>query len=268
MLGKLLKYEIPAVGRRLAPMYIAWLAASVLLGLTAGRFDGSNGFMIIPALIYFGVTIAVFVMAVVLIIQRYYNSLFGDEGYFNHVLPVTAAEHIMSKTLTALVWTVLTMLAALVSGLIIALLIGGAGAVWGDEPLSWPAFWSEYSSDFRIVKSLLLILEFLTAMIFSIVKSILAVYAAITIGHIAKNHVVLASIGAYIGLMVFESTLGNIFISLGFVTGQNATFSSLFSSEYTAMQAMLGIAIVASLALSAVYFFICQFFMENKLDLA
>ena len=65
MLGKLLKYEIPAVGRQLAPMYLAWLAASILLGITIGRFDNSSFFIVIPVLVYFGVTVAVFVMAVV-----------------------------------------------------------------------------------------------------------------------------------------------------------------------------------------------------------
>ena len=78
MLGKLLKYEIPAVGRKLAPMYLAWLAASVLLGITTGRIESPSGLIIIPVLVYFSVTIAVFVMAIVLIIQRYYNSLFGE----------------------------------------------------------------------------------------------------------------------------------------------------------------------------------------------
>ena len=34
MLGKLLKYEIPAMGRKLLPLYVAWAATALFLGLT------------------------------------------------------------------------------------------------------------------------------------------------------------------------------------------------------------------------------------------
>ena len=264
MLGKLLKYEIPAVGRQLAPMYLAWLAASILLGITIGRFDNSSFFIVIPVLVYFGVTVAVFVMAVVLIIQRYYNSLFGDEAYFNQVLPVSAGAHILSKTLTALVWTVLTSLAAIIS-----ILAGSMAGVWAGEPISvnWADIWNAFSTDFKFAQAILSMIEFLVACIFSGVKSILAVYAAITIGQIFRKHVVLASIGAYIGLLVFESTVGNIFITILGLSGQQAELES-FVSGATGMQIMFGVAILASLALSTVYFFICRYFMENKLNLA
>ena len=267
MLMKLLKYEIPAVGRRLGPMYIAWLAASVLFGLTAGRFDDSGFFILIPGVVYFAVTVAVFVMAIVLIIQRYYNSLFGDEAYFNQALPVTASEHIMNKILTALVWIVLTMLAALLSGLIIVLLMGGENFVLAGEPIQIPELWGNMSG-IDSLKSFLMIFEFLVLAVFSMLKSILAIYAAISIGHIARNHVVLASIGAYIGLMVFESSLGNLFISLGFLTSRNTDINLMISSsDFTAFQAVLGVSFLISLILIAVYFFICRFFIEKKLNL-
>ncbi len=269
MLGKLLKYEIPAVGRKLAPMYLAWLAASVLLGITTGRLESPSGFIIIPTLVYFSVTIAVFVMAIVLIIQRYYNSLFGEEAYFYQALPVSAGEHILSKALTALVWAALTALAAVFSGMIVILLMSGTQAFWNGEPVefSWADFWNAYSSDFRLAQSIILIIEFLIACVFSFVKSVLAVYAAISIGHIARNHVVLASIGAYIGLLVFESSAANILMSLGILSQKQIDLSS-FSQGFAGMQILMGIALLSSLALSTVYFFICKYFMENKLNLA
>lgn len=268
MLGKLLKYEIPAVGRKLAPMYLAWLAASVLLGLTMGRFDGSFAFMIIPPLVYFGVTVAVFVMAIILIIQRYYNSLLGDEAYFNQVLPVTAGEHIASKTLSAFIWMALTMLAALLSGIIILLLTGGTGAFWNGQPLDFSELWNAISNYPNSGKVILLIAEFLALAVLSFLKSVLAVYAAITIGHLVRNHVVLASIGAYIGLMIFESSVGNIFISLGLTTGENTDLNTLFSSNFAATQMLVGVSFLISVALIAIYFFICKYIMENKLNLA
>lgn len=268
MLGKLLKYEIPAVGRKLGPMYIAWLAASVLLGLTAGRIDGSSFLAVIPALVYFAVTVAVFVMAIVMIIERYYNSMFGNEAYFNQALPVTAGEHILSKGLTALVWTVLTMLAALLSGLIILLLAGGAEMLWDEETINLSNLWSTYSHDLMSPRVILIIIEFLIVSAFSMLKSIMAIYTAISIGHLMRDHVVIASIIAYIGVMIFESTIGNVIMSLGFITTQQIDLNTAFISNFATFQAMMGIAFVVTILLITVYFFICKFFMEKKLNLA
>ena len=126
MLGKLLKYEIPALGRKLVPLYIAWAAAAVFLGLMIGPLQDKSEFMIvISVLLYTGVATAIFVMAIVLIIQRYKNSLLGEEAYFNMVLPVSTSQHIANKLISALIWIFLTGVAALVTALIIGL-FGGA----------------------------------------------------------------------------------------------------------------------------------------------
>jgi|GEM_PF-4067849 len=198
MLGKLLKYEIPSVGRKLGPLYVAWLAVSILFGLTAGRLTNSNLVTLISALVYFGVTVAVFVMAIVLIIQRYNNSLLGDEAYFNLTLPVKPGTHILSKTITSLVWTVLTMLTALLSAVLIIVSAGGLNAFWNGEPIDWAVWWNEIGKQFFTPDAILLIIELLVASVLSIVKSILAVYAAITIGHLVPKYVIPASIVAYI----------------------------------------------------------------------
>ena len=92
MLGKLLKYEIPAMGRKLLPLYAAWAATALFLGLTTQSSDSKTEFMVvISALLYTAVATAIFVMTIILIVQRYSNSLLGDEAYFNHVLPVSVS---------------------------------------------------------------------------------------------------------------------------------------------------------------------------------
>ena len=86
MLGKLLKYEIPAMGRRLLPLYVAWAATALLLGLTTQSAESKTEYMVvISALLYTAVATAIFVMTIVLIVQRYNNSLLGDEIGRAHV---------------------------------------------------------------------------------------------------------------------------------------------------------------------------------------
>ncbi len=102
MLGKLLKYEIPAMGRKLLPLYAAWAATALLLGLTTQSAESKNEFMVvISALLYTAIATTILVMTIILIVQRFSNSLLGDEAYFNHVLPVSVAEHIGNKAISA-----------------------------------------------------------------------------------------------------------------------------------------------------------------------
>ncbi len=268
MLGKLLKYEIPAMGRKLAPMYIAWAAASLLLGFTIarlGEFPSDFG-GVIPILVYAGVTIAVFVMMIVLIIQRYSSSLLGDEAYFNLTLPVTASSHIASKAISALVWTVLTTLAAFLSGSLIMLASGAFGELINVN-LSDLTFIDLYPG-FDLGRFFLLLFEFIVLSVFSTVKSILAVYAALSIGHLVKKYTVLASIAAYIGLLTAESMVGNIFISIGVITDTHIDNFTLFGSSFAMTQLVLITGFIVTLVLSAVYFLICRYLLEKHLNLA
>ena len=129
MLGKLLKYEIPAMGRKLFPLYAAWAATALLLGLTTQSAESKSEFMVvISALLYTAIATAIFVMTIILIVQRYNNSLLGDEAYFNHVLPVSVSAHIGNKAISAMIWIFVTILVAILTGLLIgigALIVSG-----------------------------------------------------------------------------------------------------------------------------------------------
>ena len=254
MLGKLLKYEIPAMGRKLIPLYAAWAVTALFLGLTTQSAESKTEFMVvISALLYTAVATAIFVMTIILIVQRYSNSLLGDEAYFNHVLPVSVSAHIGNKAISATLWIFITVLVAVLTAILIAIgaIIVGAGDInlremlhdlWNLE-IVWPK---------HIV---LYIIEALIMVIASVVKTIMQIYAAITIGHQAQNHTTMASIGAYIAILAFESIFARVFMPmLRFVDGKD--FSLIFIVGF-----------MMALVLSVIYFFICKYLMEKKLNL-
>ena len=259
MLGKLLKYEIPAMGRKLVPLYAAWAATALFLGLTTQASSSKTEFMVvISALLYTAVATAIFVMTIILIVQRYSNSLLGDEAYFNHVLPVSVSAHIGNKAISATLWIFITVLVALLTGILIVI---GAIIVEGNvnivemfrDMLAIDIDWPEHLG--------LYIVEVLIMLIAGVVKTIMQIYAAITIGHQAQNRTTLASIGAYILIMVFESTVGRILLPL---------FDKLITFDADSFQNFSRIAIIAIIAaavFSVIYFFICKYLMEKRLNL-
>ena len=266
MLGKLLKYEIPAMGRRLLPLYGAWAATALFLGIATQSSASKSDFMaVMSILLYVAIAVSILVMSVVLIVQRYSRSLLGDEAYFNLTLPVSTAAHIGNKLISATLWIAVTAVAALLTGFLILVGIGLTTRFEGFDLgyINIPkGFWLNF-------------IVFVILAIASVVKSVMQIYAAVTIGHQAQNHTTLASIGAYIGVLIFEGTAARV------ITGIFPVFRmTLGSQSSAAMQQLYGMegfldltqifipALMATAAFSAIYFFICMYLMEKKLDLA
>ncbi|MBQ6501700.1 MAG: hypothetical protein IJI87_10050 [Mogibacterium sp.] len=258
MLGKLLKYEIPAMGRKLLPLYAAWAATALLLGLTTQAAESKNEFMVvISALLYTAIATTIFVMTIIMIVQRYSNSLLGDEAYFNHVLPVSVAEHIGNKAISATLWIFVTILVAIFTGLLIgigALIVSGEfislrELIKGFYEIELPKHFGLY------------VIEMLILTITGTVKTIMQIYAAITIGHQVQNRTTLASIGAYILILIFESSVGRamlpLFINLEYSEDGFINFNRVFIPGF-----------IMAVIFSVIYFFICKYLMEKRLNLA
>ena len=258
MLGKLLKYEIPAMGRKLLPLYAAWAATALLLGLTTQSAESKNEFMVvISALLYTAIATTILVMTIILIVQRFSNSLLGDEAYFNHVLPVSVAEHIGNKAISATLWIFVTIMVAMLTGILIgigALIVSGEfislrELIRGFYEIELPKHFGLY------------VIEVLLLGITGIVKTIMQIYAAITIGHQVPNRTTLASIGAYILIMIFESSVGRImlplFINLEYSADGFVNFNRVFIPGF-----------IMAVIFSVIYFFICKYLMEKRLNLA
>lgn len=90
MLGKLMKYDLKSMFKVFVPLWLALLAVSVVNRFTI-QFD-SNAIIgglptVIFMILYVGLIIAVMVVAVALIIMRFYHGLLKDEGYLMFTLP-------------------------------------------------------------------------------------------------------------------------------------------------------------------------------------
>ena len=107
----------------------------------------------------------------------------------------------------------------------------------------------------------LYVIEVLILTVTGIVKTIMQIYAAITIGHQVQNRTTLASIGAYILIMIFESSVGRallpLFINLEYAPDGFVNFNRVFVPGF-----------ILAVIFSAIYFFICKYLMENRLNLA
>ena len=81
MLGKLIKYDLKALAKILAPLWGVLLVMGLIFGISIrSNLDGIGNTMIVFSLVVIvAVIVAIFVMNVIIVIQRFWNGLLQEE---------------------------------------------------------------------------------------------------------------------------------------------------------------------------------------------
>ena len=202
MLGKLLKHEFRATGRIMLPLMGALLALALMANLSIRGMTSSLSdipalrILFILILIFFGMGIvAVGVMALVVMVSRFYRNLLKSEGYLMFTLPVSVHELIWSKLIVSLVWFFAT-------ALFIFLILALTGLNLSGTNLEM--IFSEFPSWSEVVRELdeLGIRGALTQlmawsaviMLLGAIVSCLHFYGAMALGHMFTKNKVLLSV--------------------------------------------------------------------------
>ncbi|MBQ3481250.1 MAG: hypothetical protein IJH48_02785 [Oscillospiraceae bacterium] len=280
MLGKLMKYDLRSCLRKFGPLWIAAVALSVLIGLSFRYVvdieGGSSGLVtfllgVLPSMILFGLFIAMAVLALIFVCERFYKGLLGDEGYLMHTLPASAGAHIASKGLTALILEIVSGLVALLSGVLLVTVYRPAGFAEG-----WVEFWRmlaqlELPSVFPWV-----LVEGVVLFLVSAAAQTLKIYAAIALGHLAKKHRALWALLAYVGIGIVLNILFGVGVSSGLVErllgfgsswGMFTANGELTVSGLGMAAGAMGSAILTEILIGAAFFFLTRYILKKHLNL-
>ena len=119
MLTKLLKHEFRATARIMGPLYLVLLAVALGFNFSARLMDSGNFVLnMLAALVVMAYVVAitaVFIVAFILMLQRFYKNLLGDEGYLMFTLPASVSQHITAKLVVAVLLDVLSVAAAILA---------------------------------------------------------------------------------------------------------------------------------------------------------
>lgn len=252
MLLKLLKYDFRAMWKHFSLIWGAALALSLVNRFTRFRphskdFDLNTDWLI---MIFVGVVVAMFVISIGFVINRFSKGLLGSEGYLMHTLPVRSWQLVLSKLICGAVTWVISGVAA-----ILALLIQG-GLDWSF--LVNFLFWKDVVEVIsKHPDNLLLILEFCLFLASVIVQFIAAIYLSVSIGHLFVRHRRLAGIAAFIGIYTL---LTQVWMLLEDLIWRWINLSSSAHSNLLAGTAVMLIPAAAFLAA------VC-WILDNKLNL-
>ncbi|MBQ6403184.1 MAG: hypothetical protein IJI27_04705 [Oscillospiraceae bacterium] len=276
MLGKLMKYDLRSCLRKFGPLWAAMLALSVVTGLyfrfihnAPERGLLANLLTALLPTVLIGLFVAMGVMALVFIIQRFYKGLLGDEGYLMFTLPASAGAHIASKGLTALILELVSGLVAFISALLLILVFQPEemSRGWREFALMLRQFDFSPATPWLIGEGLLLSLVAAAA-------ETLKIYSAISLGHLGKKHRALWALLAYLGIDLAINILVGIGVSSGLLSRFFGSGLQLFTDggALTAgatglIAGSFGSLILWYLLLGTGFFFLTRFILKNHLNL-
>lgn len=270
MLGKLLKYDFKALARLLLPLYGGLLALGLITGFMLPVTDSSDNVLIAIAvtvlvILLVVLTVASFVLTLIMMIKRFHKSLLADEGYLSHSLPVTTEEHLLSKTISSFVFY---LVATLCAGMTYVILIVTVFARSEGLP-SWDQvgdLWNEVMKHIT-AEGWVLFWLFILLMLIQIIGKCLKIFTAMLIGHMANDHKIFFSFLSWIGLTAVESIITRVltFTQLN----SSSIYMTTLSEDIVGVSTPLVIgSIIMYVVFIAVYFVLSDLIMKKKLNLA
>ena len=263
MLGKLLKYELKATSRVFIPLYIAILVVSIVNGLSLNlEILNIQGLATIVLMCLF---ISLFVITIVVTIQRFNKNLLKDEGYLMFTLPVSSKNLILSKYLTSLIWTFLSFVVAFLSFTIIFM-------IPTYKYFDFSYFINEFNLLFSNMLNLNILGQFIKIILLMIISYtifIFNVYLALSVGQLPIFNR-FRNVSSFIGFLVInllisyvQNIVDNAFVNIEAIDNINYAINSVTSI----VSKGLNIAIVINLIIILVLFFATTYILDKKLNL-
>lgn len=275
MLGKLLKHEFRATSRTMLPMFGVVLVLSLLANLSFTRFaDAENGALDI----LFGLFIVAFflglftmgVMAMVVMIQRFYKNVLGDEGYLTLTLPVNVHEIVWSKLIVSFVWFLATGLIAIAAIFVAVFTL--TYTEFGEMFRSMPSF-SEMLRLFFEKTAITpwqltgAILQFAAIIILSTLTGCLHFYASMALGHSFSNNKVLLSVVFFIAISFFFSFVSSLLGIFADGLAMTVTVEAGSSVMMTLQELSLG-SMIFTLVEGVILYLLTTYCLKNRLNLS
>lgn len=267
MVRKLFKHEIFAWCRIMPIVYAVFLCIT-FFGRILQFFESDS----VAYDIIFGSSIVAYVIGslacmffpTVFGVIRFYKNLFTGEGYLSFTLPVTPANHIWVKLLTAVMFDIISFVLIVLSALLMMSgdLLSEIALAVNYLAKNIPAYVNTELPFFIIETALLLLV--------SCFYKYLLYYLCICIGQLFNKNRIFAAVGAYVVYYIISQVIGTI-IGIGF------SFLSMSATETTvvptteellnSVHVIMFVPFLINVVLASVFFFINHRIMKKNLNL-
>ena len=283
MLGKLIKYEWKST-YKVGLLLMLAMAMATLMGFLAfqapmwrqlgGRSVNDNmGTIMLDMVSMFSFMLYVMILvgaiyaAYIYFVVHFYKTMYTDQGYLLHTLPVGKNEILVSKIFVGSVWMFLVYIGMTVSIVIFG--VSMASAITGDSMASVvraiPGFVGEVDMVFNEMGAL--VTWYMVMMILNVIlgvpSSIIIFYGTVSFGQLFSKHRIIMAIVGYLALMFIRGLMGAV---LQVILSLSATIISeeeMIGTMYASMFSTL----IVNLLLAVGGYLISYYVTSRKLNM-
>ena len=267
MVRKLIKYDFASYLRLILPVQLILLGIAALSRIVQifenTKSEVYNIIYTSTIVLYVIAILVCLILTTIVAIVRFYQGMYTNEGYLSHTLPVTATQHIFSKLIVSLLFELGSILTVIVSFCVITL---------GE--LNIELFKAGFYLLGRLNDQLgadmtLYVIEFIAAVIFAVIASLLKLYFCISIGQLVSKKKILLAFGVYFGIYILTQIFGTILIVFVALNPELMENIGEWISKNGVLfwHLVMCWSILWSIIRAAVYFLISRFIMSKKLNL-
>lgn len=267
MVGKLFRHECMALGRVL-PLVQGILLVIALFTRILQFFETDHfayGIFLTLAIVFLVIAnVANLVAPLIMGVTRYYKNLFTAEGYLSFTLPITPAQHILTKLSATLVFQIAAVCTSLLS-----VVIATAGEVLGEIGLAAQYLFGHLNT-LAEGHTALFVIELIMLSMVVFLSQLLLYYGCISIGQLSRKNRVLAAVGVYFAYYVIMQIISTVFTVVVSMFGSETDivdYSVTSHEVIAAIHIALCGMIVWTLIVSAVYFLVSHTIIRKKLNL-
>lgn len=199
------------------------------IGTTIMNVAGVFAFFLY-VLLMAGAVYAIFIYLVV----RFYRSMYTDEGYLLHTLPVTKGKILVSKILVGTIWTFLIYAGMMLSLLLFISILSGESVfevlrVLADILVAVQKMFSLYTESFSLTWTIVACILYL---ILGVPMAIITMFGAVSLGQLSSKYRVLMAILWYVGIAIARGLLSFVIQVISYTGLILATGDEFFVTNY------------------------------------
>lgn len=258
--------------------FIGWLSWQSPMWQAIGNDTGTaytstsvwDIFSVFMLMLYMIMLVGVIYGVMIYLGVHFYKTMYTDQGYLIHTLPVTKHQILGSKILVSGLWYMIITFAVYLSMFLwFASLISLAIPEGYSLARAWQMIAPELGEIFEIFKTELG-WDLRATGIYMIVYTLIApfsgltvMFGAITLGQLFHKARVLMAIVCYIGITMITSLLASAyqsFSSVNLFMAQNSAFGNY-------MNGTLGFTLIVNLIMAVILYFVSHYIISKKLNM-
>lgn len=276
MLGKLIKQEwrstwkVPTL--LIGILFLVTILLSLSVGLPTCEMERVevDYMALLLILLYYAVWIGCTWGVILYLAIRYYKSMYTDEGYLTHTLPVTTNQLLVSKALNFWIWNLLATVAIAISACVfiavISVLRSGdlsfvVEIIDGCKQVCDAINSSAYALPWQFF-----MISILVCMVVSSLSGVLMIIGSVNIGQLWARHRVAGAVLVYIGIYLVQQFVLQIMIgSVMFADMIRGIYTT--SAAVTTVNKMAWIITVESVLFAAALYIASYFILKKKINI-